>query len=121
MLLGFPLARAAELHVFGPEPAAAPDLLNAEILQVLRHYERRGAIGAGRSREALEDLIGLPIVRYPTLVLLEGAWTLRRNLRAYDAMYAALAVALESPLVTSDPRLADAAGHAGVSVVLLGG
>ena len=96
--------------------------MNAEILHVLRHYERRGTIDAGRSREALDDLIDLPIVRYPTLALLEGAWTLRRNLTAYDAMYAALAAALGAPLVTSDARLATAARqHAGVSVILLGG
>jgi predicted nucleic acid-binding protein len=114
-LLGLPLARAAEPHLFGSEPAAAPDLLNAEVLHVLRHYERRGAIDAGWSRQALEDLVDLPIVRYPTLALLEGAWTLRRNLTGYDAMYA-----LGAPLVTSDSRLAAAARqHAGVSVVLL--
>jgi predicted nucleic acid-binding protein len=119
-LLGLPLARAAEPHLFGSEPAAAPDLLNAEVLHVLRHYERRGAIDAGWSRQALEDLVDLPIVRYPTLALLEGAWTLRRNLTGYDAMYAALAAALGAPLVTSDSRLAAAARqHAGVSVVLL--
>lgn len=121
LLLGLPLASAAEPHVFdADEGAAAPDLLNAEILHVLRRYERRGVIDAQRSREAIADLSDLPITRYPTMTLLERAWTLRQNLTAYDAMYAALAEALGAPLVTADGRLAAAArSHARIAVVLL--
>lgn len=121
MLLGLPLAGAAERHVFdAAEGAAAPDLLNAEILQVLRRYERLGYIDQTRSREALGTLLDLPIARYPTTALLERAWTLRLNLSAYDAIYAALADALGAALVTADARLAAAARrYARVSVVLL--
>lgn len=121
LLLRLPLAPAAERHVFEAEDgAAAPDLLNAEILHVLRRYERRGVIDEQRSREAVADLSDLPIARYPTMSLLERAWALRRNLTAYDAMYAALAEALGTPLVTTDGRLAAAArAHARITVVLL--
>lgn len=121
LLLGMPLARDAEAQVFDVETgAAAPDLLNAEVLHVLRRYERRGIIDARRSREAIADLTDLPIARYPTLAMLERAWMLRQNLTAYDAMYVALAQALGAPLVTTDSGLATAArAHAGIAVVLL--
>jgi predicted nucleic acid-binding protein len=36
---------------------------------------------------------------------------LRGNLTAYDAVYVALAEALNAPLLTRDQRLAAAAGH----------
>jgi predicted nucleic acid-binding protein len=109
LLLGLPFARAAEPHVFdAPDGAAAPDLLNTEVLHVIRRYERMRVIDAKRSRDAAEILADLPIARYPTLSLLERAWGLRRNLTAYDAMYAALAEALGTPLVTTDARLASA-------------
>jgi predicted nucleic acid-binding protein len=110
LLLGLPLAPAVERHVFEAEAgAAAPDLLNAEILHVLRRYEQRGVIDAQRSHAAIADLADLPVTRYPTMALLERAWALRQNLTAYDAMYAALAEALDAPLVTADGRLAAAA------------
>ncbi|CAN5242928.1 hypothetical protein BH18CHL2_BH18CHL2_00560 [soil metagenome] len=120
LLLKLPLGSAAERHVFDGAGAAAPDLLNAEILHVLRRYELRGIIDAGRSREALADLLDLPITRYPTAALLERAWALRWNLTAYDAIYAALAEALGAPLITTDAKLASAARtHARIAVVVL--
>ena len=87
---------------------------------MLRRYERRGVISEARSREAIADLADLPIARYSTLPLLERAWSLRANLSAYDAMYVALAEALDTPLVTADAHLATAAlTHAHIEVVLL--
>ncbi len=53
-------------------------------------------------------------------MLLERAWALRQNMTAHDAMYVALAQALEVPLVTADGRLASAARlHADIPVALL--
>lgn len=100
--------------------SAAPDLLNAEVLHALRRFERRGELDAERSAAALQDLAVLPIARYPTIALLERAWVLRHNFTAYDALYVALAEALDTSLVTSDEHLARAARtDAKVSVVLL--
>ena len=42
---------------------------------------------------------------------LPRVWALRNNLTAYDAVYIALAEALDAPLLTRDRRLAGAAGH----------
>lgn len=120
LLLDLPLGREAERHIFASGGAAAPDLLNAEAMHAIRDQERRGLFDAGRSRQALEDLLDLPIARYPTLQLVERAWELRRNVTAYDGMYVALAEALETKLVTADGGLARAAqAHARIQVVLL--
>ena len=59
---------------------------------------------------ALDDLLSLPLVVYPTAPLLARAWELRHNLTVYDGCYVALAEALEAPLVTADRRLFDAPG-----------
>jgi predicted nucleic acid-binding protein len=42
---------------------------------------------------------------------LPRVWELRNNLSAYDAVYVALAEALDAPLITRDQRLAATAGH----------
>jgi predicted nucleic acid-binding protein len=53
--------------------------------------------------------VDFPIRRYPHTFLLARAWDLRRNFTAYDAVYVALAEALDAPLLTRDQRLAAAA------------
>ena len=67
--------------------------------------------GSERGVEALEDLVDLPIARYPHQPFLPRIWELRRNVTAYEAAYLALAEALVAPLVTRDTKLASAAGH----------
>lgn len=120
LLLRLDLADSAERFVFSDGGAAAPDLLNAEVLQEIRLRERSGRMDSARSREAVEDLLALPITRYPTLQLLEAAWDLRHNFTADDAMYVALAKALEAPLVTADGPLTRAATtHSGIDAILL--
>ena len=123
LLLGLPLSDFAAQHIFdAPEPACAPDHLNAEVLLTIRRYEHRGLIATDRSRRAIDDLLDLRLLRYPTHSLVLQAWRLRANLTAYDALYVALALALNRPLVTADRRLAAAARrHAHVEVVVPGG
>src|SRR5437762_2528893 len=62
-------------------------------------------------RAALEDLVALPLSRYPHDFLMSRVWDLRANMSAYDAVYVALAEALDAPLLTRDRRLAKAPGH----------
>lgn len=59
----------------------------------------------------MEDLLALPIRRYPARPLLRRIWELRRTHTAYDASYVALAEALGVPLLTADARLARSHGH----------
>ena len=55
--------------------------------------------------EAVEDLRQAPVERYALEPLLARAWSLRDHLHAYDALYVALAVELDCPLVTTDDRI----------------
>ena len=63
------------------------------------------------ARMALADLADFPLHRYPHDVLLQRVWDLRNDFTAYDAMYVALAEALDAPLLTRDKRLAATPGH----------
>ena len=111
-LLRTPAARAVEERLFEPEHTLhAPHLLDIEVAQVIRQYSANGEIGDARGRAALTDLADFPLHRYPHDFLLARVWDLRNNLTAYDAVYVALAEALQAPLLTRDRRLAAAAGH----------
>lgn len=93
------------------ESLHAPHLLDVEVAQVLRRYVREKMISAQRGQEALEDLAGLPLDRYPHDFLISRVWELRATLTAYDAVYVALAELLDAPLLTCDGRIASASGH----------
>jgi predicted nucleic acid-binding protein len=111
----------------GTEPVAAalavgdcmaPGLLDAEVLNALAGLERSGKLSPGSAEIAVRELVGAPIRRFDHPALTKAAWTLRRRISPYDAMYAALAVAMKCPLVTADARLARAmAGEIAVTVV----
>jgi predicted nucleic acid-binding protein len=58
----------------------------------------------------------VPIELVPTRDLLPAAWALRDTLSAADSLYAALALRAAEPLLTTDLRLARAAGAAGVEI-----
>ena len=100
------------------ESLHAPHLLDIEVAQVLRRYAREKTITTQRGQEALEDLVGLPLDRYPHDFLIPRVWELRATLTAYDAVYVALAEILDAPLLTCDGRIASASGHsANVEVI----
>ena len=102
------------------DPAAAPDLINVEVLHTMRRLERQRYLDIDRAGDALGDLAVLPIARYPTLDFLQHAWELRQNFTPYDAVYIALADALRTPLVTADRHLAKAIpDHTTVEVITL--
>ena len=119
VLLRTPAAQAVERRLFDPrETLHAPHLLDVEVAQVVRRYVAAGEIDRDRGRVALADLADFPLRRYPHDFLLPRVWELRDNLTAYDAVYVALAEALDAPLITRDRRLAAAASrHARVELV----
>ena len=112
-LLQTPSGARVEARAFSPAAGRwhAPHLLDVEIAQALRRYVRMDAITAQRGREALVDLMDLPITRYPHDPFLARIWALRDHLTAYDAAYIALAEALDASLLTCDDKLKTAIGH----------
>ena len=89
---------------------AAPELIDLEVVSVLRRQLSVGRLDARRAGLALDDLLELPIRRVSHRALLRRCWQLRDNLSVYDAAYVALAEALDTPLLTADARLAKAPG-----------
>ena len=85
----------------------APHLI--EVVQVLRRYVLRKWATASRAKDAIDLLLEMPITRYPHVGLLHRALQLRRNLTVYDALYVALAEALNAPLLTRDGGVARSA------------
>ena len=86
----------------------APELMDAEVLSVLRRAvlhghleEARGAAGRGRN---------WPVERISHRALAPLAWQYHHNLSAYDAFYVATARTHDLPLLTADARLTRAPG-----------
>lgn len=100
---------------------SAPDLLDVEVLAVLRKRWLSGDLGNERLAAAVDDLLDLPIERQPMTGLIRRAHELRSNVTPYDAVYVALAEALDCVLLTADRRLASAPGmRADVQIVQRG-
>jgi predicted nucleic acid-binding protein len=89
----------------GGRQLVAPAVIDAEILSALRGLERGRSVPPARALAAIEDLQRAPVRRYPLEPLLDRAWALRDRLTAYEALYVALAVHLDCPLVTTDQRI----------------
>jgi predicted nucleic acid-binding protein len=101
---------AAGQMAAGEQSLHAPYAVDVEVLATFRRGVLGAHFSAARARMALDDFHAVPIRRYPQKPFLERAWELRENLTVPDALYVALAEALEAPLVTTDRRLARAHG-----------
>ena len=112
LLLQTPLGARVEARLFrDADELHAPHLMDVEIVQGLRRLVRTGEVSSVRADEAIADLTDLDLHRHSHLDLLGRAWRLRDNITAYDAMYVALAEAIEAPIVTCDNPLARSPGH----------
>jgi predicted nucleic acid-binding protein len=88
----------------------APELLDAELLSVLRRLVLTGQLAEQQALLALDTAQMLGLRRHTTRQLWPRAWQLSTNLSAYDALYVALAEQLNLPLLSADGRLARAPG-----------
>jgi predicted nucleic acid-binding protein len=99
-------------EVVGPQLEAttllAPELLDAEVLAVLRRAVLGKQLSAARAEEALSDLDAWDIERVSHRRLWELAWKVRSNVTAYDAFYVATAALYGAALLTADGPLARA-------------
>ena len=100
----------AVAQAVGATDMVAPDVVNPEVLSILRRLERTGSLPAREAVQAVDDLMDAPVRRFSTLPLLAEAWTLRANVSAADACYVVLARILRCPLVTADRKLSRAPG-----------
>jgi predicted nucleic acid-binding protein len=89
---------------------AAPELVDLEVISVLRRQVAAGRLWARRAAQAITDLADLPIQRLSHRPLIDRIWQLRHVATPYDAAYVSLAEALAAVLVTADGRLARAPG-----------
>jgi predicted nucleic acid-binding protein len=106
LLLGSERGHAIAARIAEPSLALhIPHLADLEVAQALRRYVRDGDLDARRAEEALADLRSLDVERHAHEPLLDRVWALRTNLTAYDAVYLALAEALDTSVLTCDARL----------------
>lgn len=114
LLLGTARGRSIAARIEDPALGLhAPHLADVEVAQALRRYVRDGELDAASAMAALDDLRSLDLERHAHEPLLDRVWALRANLTAYDAVYVALAEALDTTLLTCDGRLARAPGMVG--------
>jgi predicted nucleic acid-binding protein len=103
--------RIAQRIFAAGQSSHAPHLLDVEVAQALRRSVALHGLSASRAEEALEDFGNLRIYRYSHTPFLRRIWLLRENLTCYDALYVALAEALDATLLSCDTKLAAAPGH----------
>jgi len=91
----------------GDDTLLAPELLPAEVAQVLLKKERAGLLEPSEAAQVQQAIDELPVVLVSHRELLPGANRLARahGLTIYDALYLALAKGRHAHLLTADERL----------------
>ena len=110
VVIGGPGAEVIRTRLAADPDHAAPHIIDVEVFGVIRREHRRGSLDRTEAAQAVEDLESWPGERFGHRLLLARAWELRGTVRGWDAMYVALAEALDAVLVTTDRRLAAATG-----------
>lgn len=83
----------------------APHVIDLEVLNAVRRWERTGVIRPAETTEILNTFLAIRITRHIHTPLMDSIWALRNNLTACDAAYLALAEVLDAELVTMDSGL----------------
>lgn len=110
VLIGGAGSDAVRERLAADQDQAAPHVVDVEVFGVIRSAHHQGRLDATAAGQAVEDLHDWPAERFGHRLLLARAWELRATVRGWDAMYVALAEALDAVLVTTDARLAAAHG-----------
>ena len=86
----------------------APAHIDAEILACLDRLVTTADLPARVADDAVRRLAAMPLVRHPLADLVLTGWAGRTPSGSGDALYVGLAERLAAPLVTTDPRIAQA-------------
>ena len=109
LVLGTRVGAKARERLLDPRISLhGPELLDLEVLNVLRRYVQAGRVAADRAEAAVRRLNELDLRRHRHGPMLRRIWSRRASLTAYDATYVTLAEVLGSPLLTADARLSRA-------------
>jgi predicted nucleic acid-binding protein len=107
-----PATRLLERHVKRELQLLAPNLIEAEIGNVLWKAVQRNRISRTEAENSLRQFAALAIHVLPTSDLLGQALQIAVgcNRSFYDCLYVALALATKTELITADERLVNALG-----------
>ena len=103
LVCNFPAADAYRPALESADAVAAPAHMDAEVLSALGRLRRAGQLT--KPAERVEALATFAATRWPLQPLLAPAWELTDRIATRDALYVALAISLDAPLITTDQRL----------------
>lgn len=109
LLLGTERAAGIAQALSSVAEAHAPELIDPEVVAVIRRWTLRGWLAVEMGGRAVDELGELALVRHRHAALRRRVWELRDRCSAYDACYVALAEILGAQLLTTDARLGRAA------------
>jgi len=105
VLVDAPQAESIRARLSADDDQAAPHIVDAEVLGVIRRHHLAGALDGTAAAQTVEDLRDWPGERFGHRGLLKRAWELRGSTRSWDALYVALAEVMDATLLTLDSRL----------------
>jgi len=103
LVCNVPAADAYRPALESADAVAAPAHLDAEVLSALGRLRRAGQLT--KAAERVDALATFAATRWPLQPLLAPAWELTYRIATRDALYVALAISLDAPLITTDQRL----------------
>ena len=119
-----PDASAALRLLDGRRRLAAPDLIRAEVGNVVWKLHARELLRSEEASEMIEHFLSLPLDIYDSAFLLEPAVEIAMTTQrtVYDSLYLALAIELGTTVITADEKWVNAleGGRFERSVRLLG-
>jgi predicted nucleic acid-binding protein len=98
---------AARRLLFAPHEYFSPDLLFPEVGNVIWKKVRRGELTARQGERLAADVSTVAVETVPTRGLLADAdrLAITTGLTVHDCMYLALAIRLETEMITADDKL----------------
>jgi predicted nucleic acid-binding protein len=100
----------------------APDLLNAEIGNIVWKKHILQGMAAGDAQLIIDTFRAMPLVQTPTSTLLDNAYRLAvtHQRTVYDVLYVALSLQAACQFITADEKLVNAINAALPNTVWLG-